>query len=36
MKIKHLNKKLKNKNNDLFLIKIIHEFYTYKLKLFEN
>ena len=36
MKIKHFNKKLKNNNDDLFSIKIIYEFYVYKLKLLEN
>ena len=36
MKIKRLSKKLENKNNEFFIIKAVHEFHVYKLKLFTN
>ena len=36
MRIKRFNKKLRKKNNGLFLIKVIYEFYIYELKLLED
>ena len=36
MKIKRSSKKLENKNDKSFIVKVIHEFHVYKLKLFTN
>ena len=36
IKIKRSNKKFENKNDELFIIKVVHEFHVYKLKLFTN
>ena len=36
MKIKRSSKKLENKNDESFIIKVIHEFHVYELKLFTN
>ena len=34
MRIKRSSKKLENKNDELFIIKVVHEFHVYELKLF--
>ena len=36
MKIKRSSKKFENKNDKFFIIKVVHEFHVYKLKLFIN
>ena len=36
IKIKRLSKKFENKNDEFFIIKIVHKFHVYKLKLFIN
>ena len=36
MKIKRSSKKLENKNNEFFIVKVVHEFHVYKLKLLFN
>ena len=34
MKIKRSNKKIENKNNEFFIVKIVYKFHVYELKLF--
>ena len=34
MKIKHSSKKLENKNDEFFIVKVVYEFHVYELKLF--
>ena len=34
MKIKRSNKKFENKNDELFIVKVVYEFHVYELKLF--
>ena len=36
MKIKRSNKKLENKNDEFFIVKVVYEFHVYELKLFIN
>ena len=36
MKIKRLNKKFENKNDEFFIVKVVYKFHVYELKLFTN